>query len=273
MAEFRKNPRSKSTADSILECVVISLDTLSVSNRVKLTSSVSGKNYLAFASSAKPDALTRPVNIALFNPDRAQVSTQWTRLTSGRFGFDGLASLCYTMVTAPCVASDLQDRNNKKGPATYFENFVGHLFATVLGVNPKKTTTLPIEGGRAKARLTMDFLFEREGRPSIHLPVKMSTRERVVQAWAHQRILDRAFGEGQYRGILVVHSETKLDLLKRDVTEICVPDQWLAYQTLLSRMERIYYFDTPERYAQLAKDFPVIPLKPFAEFFTEITKV
>ena len=39
-------------------------------------------------------------------------------------------------------------------------------------------------------------------------------------------------------------------------------------------MDRIYYFDMPNRYAELAKQFPdVIQLKPFAEFFKEKEKV
>lgn len=48
---------------------------------------------------------------------------------------------------------------------------------------------------------------------------------------------------------------------------------WLAYQTLLAKMDRIYYFDVPNRYAELAAQYPVIQLKPFAEFFKEKDKV
>jgi hypothetical protein len=142
---------------------------------------------------------------------------------------------------------------------------VGHLFARVIGVNPTREVTLPLVG--LSPRMTMDFIFDvGEGRPKIHLPVKTSTRERVVQAWAYQRLLDAAFGHAKYRGILVVHSETKLDLRSREVIEICVPDQWLAYQRLLSKMDRIYYFDIPNRYAQLAAKFPDdIPLRQFSK--------
>ena len=69
-------------------------------------------------------------------------------------------------------------------------------------------------------------------------------------------------------------SETKLDSRSREVVEICVPDQWLAYQTLLSKMDRIYYFDVPVRYQELTHAFPeVIQIRPFQEFFTEIVSV
>ena len=80
-------------------------------------------------------------------------------------------------------------------------------------------------------------------------------------------MLDAAFGNAAYRAILVVHSETNATAL--GVAEITVPDQWVAYQGLLARMDRIYYFDMPVRYVSLAQSFPDLGLRPFAEFFTE----
>ena len=119
--------------------------------------------------------------------------------------------------------------------------------------------------------MTMDFLIGMgEGAPKIHLPVKMSTRERVVQAWAHQRLLDAAYGAGAYRGIMVLFAETKLDSKTLEVVEICVPDQWLTYQSLLAQMECIYYFDLPVRYQELTTQYPdVIVIRPFHEFFSQ----
>lgn len=168
---------------------------------------------------------------------------------------------------------ELFDRNNKKGPATYFECLIGHIFARVFGFEPVKQAVLSVSGRRV--RMTMDFLFETgDDVANIHLPVKMSTRERVVQAWAHQRLLDSAYGSGSYKGIMVLFSETKLDSRSREVIEICVPDQWLVYQTLLSKMDRIYYFDMLVRYRELTSDFSsTIQIKPFYEFLTEIKGV
>jgi hypothetical protein len=163
---------------------------------------------------------------------------------------------------------ELFDRQNKKGPATYFECLIGHIFTRTLGTNPSKQASLPV-GGSA-VRLTMDFLFERADGVRVHLPVKMSTRERVVQAWAHQRILDGAYGPGAYKGIMVLFSETKLDSRSHEVVEICVPGQWLVYQLLLARMTRVYYFDVPSRYQTLTDDYPeLIQIRRFGEFFTE----
>ena len=69
---------------------------------------------------------------------------------------------------------------------------------------------------------------------------------------------------------MVLFSETKLDSRSHEVVEICVPDQWLIYQTLLAKMDHIYYFDMPNRYRELTRDFPsIIKIKPFLDVFNE----
>jgi hypothetical protein len=118
--------------------------------------------------------------------------------------------------------------------------------------------------------MTMDFLFQCPGGQNLHVAVKMSTRERIVQAWAHQKVLEGAFKEDAYSGILVLFSETKLAIKSLEVVEICVPDQWLVYQTLLTRMNQIYYFDAPYRHQELASAYPdLIPLQSFTEFLIQ----
>jgi hypothetical protein len=87
------------------------------------------------------------------------------------------------------------------------------------------------------------------------MPVKTSTRERVVQAWTHQRILSEQV-QGSFKGMLIVFAETKLDANTHEVIEICVPDQWLIYQRYLTKIDNIYYFDLPEKYAQLQVNYP-----------------
>ena len=236
---------------------------------VQLKSLVPGKNYVSYIRPTLPMALSRPTNTALFNPDSSAVSKLWDAWWHGKIDKADLARMSYTIALAPCLALELFDRQNKKGPATYFECLIGHIFAKHIGTNPHKKATLPILG--RNVRMTMDFLFDMGvNAKHVHLPVKMSTRERVVQAWAHQRLLDAAYGDGKYRGIMVCFTETKLDMKKREVVEICVPDQWLAYQSLLAKMDRIYYFDVPVRYDQLSKSFPaLIQIKQFGEFFIE----
>jgi hypothetical protein len=266
--------RSLDTSSRILDLVSISLDFLARKcTPITLISKVKDKGYLAYINPAIDKSISRPINEALFEPDNARISDAWQSWVRGEpISISELARLLYTVEIAPCAVSDLFNRANVKGPATYFEYLVGHLFAQEFGVIPKKKATIPI--GTRAVRLTMDFLFELgQDQPHIHLPVKLSTRERVVQAWAHQRILDDAYGPGAYRGILVVGSETKLDSKTHEVVEICVPEQWLAYQTHLATMDRIYYFDPPSTYVELARQFEIIRLKQIAEFFAEKEEV
>jgi hypothetical protein len=239
---------------------------------VELNSRVPGKTYRAYRRGDASKIISRPANCEYFLCDAPRVDCMWNDWNRRRLSADILPQFLYTLALAPCLALELFDRQNMKGPATYFECFVGHLMAGAVGTEPRKRAVLPVEG--RSVRLTMDFIFDLEDRASLHLAVKMSTRERVVQAWAHQRLLDSAFGIGRYRGIMVLFGETKLDSRSHEVVEICVPDQWLAYQALLAQMERIYYFDPPDRYRQLATEFPgLVKLRPFAEFFTETTSV
>lgn len=120
------------------------------------------------------------------------------------------------------------------------------------------------------ATLPTDFVFDLgPDRAKLHLPVKTSTRERVIQVWAHQKIIDGVYGAGRFKGILVILTETKLNLESREVVEICLPDQWRAYQMYIARLERVYYLDVPAKYAALAGGYPNIDVKMLGEFFAE----
>lgn len=265
--QCKASAMSARAGEAILDLATMSLDFLAEEcEPVQLHSRVPEKTYFTFG---KGSVVARPANTDLFLADRKAIADLWGRWLAGALNSGEFAKLTYTVALAPCLAMEIVDRQNKKGPATSFECYIGHLFASAIGVNPTKRARLPVHG--RDVLMTMDFLFDLgDDRPRIHLPVKMSTRERVVQAWAHQRLLNAAFGESAYRGVMVLFSETKLDSRSLEVVEICVPDQWLAYQALLSQLDRIYYFDVPYRYRMLTQEFPdVIHIRPFGDFFTE----
>lgn len=269
----KKELSDETTERAICSLVIKALDFLkSDCVIVSCKSLVPGKNYITFQRTDAPGIVCRPANTALFNIDSKIISQRWSDWRKARLSTKEMASMSYTIALAPCLAMELFDRQNKKQPATYFECLVGHVFAKAIGVNPRREQKFAIHG--QSTRMTMDFLFDMKKGRHIHLPVKMSTRERVVQAWAHQRLLDSAFGDNSFKGIMILFSETKLDNKKLEVVEICVPDQWLAYQSLLSQMDRIYYFDVPIRYLELTKKFPeLLPIKNFGEFFNEKAEV
>jgi hypothetical protein len=259
--------KSLEAGEAILHLALISLKFLTNKCQpIDLVSRVPGKHYFSFK---KANVVARPANRKFFLADPDAVARLWKKWLAEKIAPTDFEKLTYTVALAPCLAMELFDRQNKKGPATFFECYIGHLFAKAVGVNPTKRVRLPVRG--RNVLMTMDFLIDIGNKHrKVHLPVKMSTRERVVQAWAHQRLLDAAYGEGVYRGIMVLFSETKLDSRSLEVVEICVPDQWLAYQSLLAHMDRIYYFDVPARYQALTQQFPdVIAIKQFGEFFNE----
>lgn len=257
---------STAAADALIELAILSLRFLeSEGTPIDLVSNVPDKEYMSYRLDR---VVARPANKRFYLRDEREVGSLWRSWAAeDDITEERLACLLYTVALAPCLVMELLDRQNKKGPATYFECLVGHLFATSLGTEPDKTVTLPVHG--RSVRMTMDFLFDMgSGQPNIHLPVKMSTRERVVQAWSHQRLLESAYGKGSYIGVMVIFSETKLNSRSLEVVGICVPNQWLVYQTLLAKMENIYYFDRPSRYEALTNRFPdVIQIGQFADYF------
>jgi hypothetical protein len=268
-AHCRADWQCSELSDAILALASLSLTFLtSRCAQVDLVSRVPGKQYFGFVREDDRKTVSRPVNGEMFILDPSAVAAQWRNWERAAGTPAAWAKLSYTVALAPCLALELFDRQNKKGPATYFECLIGHIFARALGTKPTKRASLRV--GDTVVPLTMDFLFEGADGVRVHLPVKMSTRERVVQAWAHQRILDGAYGPGVYRGIMVLFSETKLDSRSHEVVEICVPGQWLVYQSLLARMARVYYFDVPSRYQALTDGYPeLIQIRRFGEFFRE----
>jgi hypothetical protein len=117
--------------------------------------------------------------------------------------------------------------------------------------------------------LPTDFIFDLgPGKIKVHMPVKISTRERVVQAWAHQRVLEGMLGAGRYKGVLVVLTETNKQKNK-SVVEVCLPGQWKAYQMYIAPLFRVYYLDIPKKYEPLREKYPFIQIWPFAKFFSE----
>jgi hypothetical protein len=247
-----------------------SLGVLALSETKELESEVKGKDYFAFSKGAK---LSRPVRIGLWDLELARQNIQ--NFASGTYRSlpaKQLDKILYTLGMSFYCATDLQKQGDKKTPATFFELFVGNIFARELGVNPRKS--VDVLNLDMKATLPTDFLFDLGARKCrIHLPVKLSTRERVVQVWAHQRVLDGVYGMGRFRGILVVGTETKAATETLKVTEICLPDQWSVYQMFISKLRRVYYLDVPARYAALGNVFPYIQVKPLSAFFNEKSKL
>jgi hypothetical protein len=262
----RADLRSTEVHETIGEMAVLGARFLATEcTRVQAVSRVPAKSYIVFR---RQERVSRPVNEAIFCGDPNTLLTRLAHFTPDRLAelhVQDATALIYSVAMAFCAAIDVLKDRDKQTPATYFAIMVAHLIAVTLGVQPRTSIdVLHLE--HEQVELPTDYVFDPgAGRSKIHLPVKTSTRERVIQVWAHQRVLDGVYGVGGLLGVLVVLAETKLDRQTLQVIEICLPRQWVLYQRFISQMDRIYYLDPPAAYL----DLPNISVKPFGEFFRE----
>jgi len=267
---FSKNHRGVEVRERLGLSFSASLDLLSHCDRVELLSAVANKSYFAFFD-PKTKKRSRAVNAALFRPE----FEEWEKFSAALLaedlqGFDShrITSLIYSVAISFCCCVDLVSERDNKTPGTFFEYLIAHLFAWRLGVNP--LTSIQVLNLDMDTHLPTDFIFDLGlERPKFHLPVKTSTRERVIQVWAHQRVLDGAFGTGRFLGTPVILTETKTATKSGKVEEICLPEQWRIYQMHIAQLKRVYYLDMPAAYEKLNMVFPPIHIKEFGEFFWE----
>jgi len=254
----------------LIACVRESLTLLAELPRADLISHVSGKEYFVFERSVSKYRSSRGINKALFLSDIDEVIDTVSKVITGDVPNEPaeLHSALYTAAISFPAAIDVTKDNDRKSPGTFLEYFVGHLVAATSGVRPTKTVVAPTLD--LEISLPTDFIFDLgPGKSRIHLPVKLSTRERVIQVWAHQRVLDGMHGVNRFRGLLVVLAETNRQTATNSIAEVCLPGQWTAYQMYIAQMHRVYYFDVPTPYRRLRDHYPFLQVRPFADFFYE----
>ena len=265
-----QDAQSAEVSQLIIDLTQASLSFLSSScTQVPLISKVPGKQYFSFALRKKTTKISRPVNRQLFDLGFRSRLENFKKDALVKLSLSDRAVFLYTVAMGYCCAADLLKTGDQKTPATLFECLIGHLLARTFEVNPRtqvEVLRLEEEG----TTLPTDFIFDLgAAKPKFHVPVKTSTRERVIQVFAHQRVLDGVHGFNRFKGILVCLTETKLDHRTKEVIEICLPRQWDLYQRFIAPMHRFYYFDVPQKYADLRKINPSMVVLPFAQFFEE----
>jgi hypothetical protein len=236
-------------------------------DRIDLRSRVAGKDYFSFRGPFQ----SRPLNSALYAAEDGEFAALSELFTDGLRDVnpDRIVRTVYTLAYSVFAANDVFGIGRKTS-ATAFEVIVGHVVARAVGIAPRKKVRIPESG----AELPTDYVFDPGAqRRKIHLPVKTSTRERAVQAWVHQLVLDRIFGNGVYRGVLVVASETKRNTRTGEVIEICVPRQLQMFQARVAEVSRVYYLDPPQVYLALANDFPRVEVRSFGTALAELDEL
>lgn len=245
------------------------LNFLNSLNRQDLISKVDGKTYFAFKNGNK---LSRAINADLYKPS----FEEWNSLTNAMANNDisafnpiSINKILYSVAISFCACVDLIKDGDQKTPGTFFECFIAYLFTWRVGIEPKKSIQI-LSIDNEDTKLPTDLIFNLGPHlRKFHVPVKTSTRERSIMLWAHQKLIDGVYGIGRFTGTPVLLAETKVDKVKKEVVEICLPDQWRVYQLYIAKLTRIYYFDVPTSYAKLNNDFPPLVVKPFSDFFFE----
>lgn len=247
--------------EAIVAAVNKSVDFLGSVERVPEESHVANKSYAAFRSGT--GTASRVFNTALYDADVCQNQLE-AILTEGLGGRsrDDITKTLYTAAMSFFCANDIESNNQARGRSgKYFEYLVGNIMATALGV--KGTARIEALNPELARGLNPDHLFELgDGGALIHLAVKISTRERIVQPWAHQRILDGAYGTDRIKGVMVFLHET--NRLKTGIQETCTPARLRQYQMFVARIHALYYFDPPRPYLELADAYPFVPVRPIA---------
>jgi len=266
---FKENNESRAISHLFQELYYESEHLLSSRDKIPLNSQISNKDYFSYKENKK---LTRPINKNLYdNVTDDMVNTFFGKLKDNAVAdlkSNDITAIVYRIAIDFCATIDIIKESDQKTPGTYFEYLMGHLFSIHFEVKPRnQVEVLNLD---MKSKLPTDFIFDLgTNRPKFHVPVKTSTRERVVQVWAHQRVLDGVYGNGRFIGLLTCLAETKLDHKTKEVIEICLPDQWRLYQLFISQLKRVYYLDIPQKYLELNNYFPKIHVKQLGEFFHE----
>ena len=239
--------------------------------RAPLVSKIVGKEYFMFVGNDGKKT-SRAVNSALYLDtfDAGQLRCALSCQTDC-LGSEVLTKIVYTAAISYCCAADLLKQGDQKTPGTFFEVLIGHIVAVALDVNPEQQIRVPTLD--MDITIPTDYVFDLGPlKNRIHLPIKISTRERVVQVWAHQRVLDGMHGVARFKGILIAMAETNKQK-ETSVVEVCLPNQWIAYQMYIAQMFRVYYLDLPQQYLRLKDRYPFIQVKPFGDFYEEIAKI
>lgn len=239
-------------------------------------------------------ALSRPYRPDLFIADvptfAASAKAFVDDLRTGNSDPARFDQVVYTTVSAFCLCYDVWKPKSRKTPGTFFEVLIGsaarvrfpalamtkHIPIKDLPVADVADALVDISGEEGDAveafkgdAVSTDLVLTnpKTGKGAV-VPMKITTRERIVQPFAHQRILDSAY-PGQFASFLACISEVQRDDNSGTVKQICVPGTVALFQKHLSKLQGLYYCDIPLRYAR-ADLGSVIAVKPLHCLFDDM---
>lgn len=231
------------------------------------------KNYDIAARPGTQVGFSRAINRDLFIPDMDDYASRWSALASavrssaGQSILSGVESdevnrLVYSAVIGYAAAVDLFNPGDRGGPGSYLEMVMGPIVSILTARQEGASISLPVpETGEVEV-VTTDLSFVGdEGEIVLVVPTKISTRERISQAYVHQLILDRAKETTgiTYRSALVIANENNTMFPKGLAAaaktyevgwtqETLVPGTIVLYHKYVSQLSGLYYLDPPNRY-------------------------
>jgi hypothetical protein len=293
----RKYDQGEDPIDALLELVLGCLQKVKEGTKKHFLVSKYGKEYWYLSNGT---IYSRPFLPALFNDNLDLYKTSWELLIKScdpkthtiKLDSAEINKTLYTAIMSFSICYDLWKTSSRKTPGTFFEVLLGSLISLLLP-EYKRMKHIPLpqqleldesclvdevelepdskKSSKRKSSdnsVSTDIVFTSPDESSgIVIPAKITTRERIVQPFAHQRILDSIFGEGKYKSILACVSEMQRDGLS-NANEICVPGTIKLFQKHLAQLSMICYLDPPLRY--LHDDLKdVLPIISMGELLSE----
>lgn len=224
------------------------------------------KEYIVFSDGK---ITSRPVRSSLFISCSSEFNHSWYHLIGRIDPSKVTIDLCdrlinrtiYTAIISIAACYDIWKNGSRKTPGTHFEILLGSIIHRFIP-SFQRLKFIPLPG--QTENVSTDIVFD-NGQVGIVIPAKITTRERVVQPYAHQRILDSIFGHERYKSVLLCVSETQRDDKSLQVNDICVPGTLRLFQEHLSKLAGLYYLDPPTRY--IAPDIQhLLPVNDYAHF-------
>jgi hypothetical protein len=256
------------------------------------------------------EAVSRPVRPDLFITDDATFVTAHASLlkilqdpnhTWTKADYLCANQVVYTAIMSVASCYDIWQPKSRKTPGTFFEVFMAGLLQSVFpdaafskhislakilekdavdvgtaaeaAAEEEAEEAAKEEGEDDSSSVSTDVVVGVKGQSGgAVIPLKITTRERIVQPFAHQRILDGAFGAGHYLSLIVCISETQLDKDTNSVNQICVPGTIKLFQKYLAPIGGLYYCDVPQRYAM--KDVTqIVKVRSVGHLFEDVRAV
>lgn len=294
----------KSHAQNSRDLVCAALDKLRKDSLYGYYGEFKGRPNVSYYSYSIEGNFSRPIRPDLFIDDSLAFTEAYEDLLRGynkvpaEWSIAEAAcanSVIYTGVMAIACCFDLWQRGSRKTPGTFFEilmagvlkelfselYFSKHIplteffedvdLAEITGdsVDMGSTTDAGVEHEESASSLSTDLVIKNtQSGKGLVIPLKITTRERIVQPFAHQRILNSAFGSDRFTSFIVCISETQQDAKNEKVKQVCVPGTIKLFQKYLAPIGGLYYCDVPQRYD--ADDMQkIISTKSVGNFFID----